>query len=101
MERELQFTADGSHTLFVPSLNEHYHSVNGAVQESLHIFIGAGLHRVDKEEVRLLEIGFGTGLNAFLTLCDVLRTHEGGIYVDISIIMRWNYIRSGRRLPES
>ncbi len=77
MERELQFTADGSHTLFVPSLNEHYHSVNGAVQESLHIFIGAGLHRVDKEEVRLLEIGFGTGLNAFLTLCDVLRPHEG------------------------
>lgn len=70
MERELQLTADGSHTLFVPQLNEHYHSVNGAVQESLHIFIGAGLHAVKKENVRLLEIGFGTGLNAFLTLCD-------------------------------
>lgn len=78
MERELQLTADGSHTLFVPSLDEHYHSVNGAVQESLHIFIGAGLHTVAKEEVRVLEIGFGTGLNAFLTLCDVMRSQGGG-----------------------
>lgn len=68
--RELQVTADGSHTLFVPAMDEHYHSVNGAVQESMHVFIGAGLHRVaeEKEEVRILEIGFGTGLNAFLTL---------------------------------
>lgn len=72
----MQLTADGSHTLFVPSLDEHYHSVNGAVQESLHIFIGAGLHTVGKEEVRLLEIGFGTGLNAFLTLCDLIRPRQ-------------------------
>lgn len=79
MERELQLTADGSHTLFVPSLNEHYHSVNGAVQESLHIFIGAGLHTVGKEELRILEIGFGTGLNAFLTLCEVMQP-SGGLY---------------------
>lgn len=68
IDRELQITADGSHTLFVPALNEHYHSVNGAVQESLHIFIGAGLRSVEKQKVRILEIGFGTGLNAFLTL---------------------------------
>lgn len=68
IDRELQVTADGSHTLFIPAMNEHYHSVNGAVQESLHIFIGAGLHQVDKQAVRILEIGFGTGLNAFLTL---------------------------------
>lgn len=61
-------TADGSHTLFVPEMEEHYHSVNGAVQESLHVFIDAGLRRVGKEEIRVLEIGFGTGLNAFLTL---------------------------------
>ncbi len=68
--RELQITADGSHTLFVPALDEHYHSVNGAVQESLHVFIEAGLHHVDKPKVRIMEIGFGTGLNAFLTLKD-------------------------------
>lgn len=81
MERELQLTADGSHTLFVPRLNEHYHSVNGAVQESCHIFIGAGLHAVEKENIRLLEIGFGTGLNAFLTLCDGMQSApEAGRY---------------------
>lgn len=64
----MQLTADGSHTLFVPAMAEHYHSVNGAVQESLHVFIDAGLRQVQKEEIRILEIGFGTGLNAFLTL---------------------------------
>ncbi|OAV73230.1 tRNA 5-methylaminomethyl-2-thiouridine biosynthesis bifunctional protein MnmC [Bacteroidales bacterium Barb6] len=68
MEKELQTTADGSHTLFVPSLGEHYHSVNGALQESQHIFIQAGLRQTGKQHIRLLEIGFGTGLNAFLTL---------------------------------
>ncbi len=67
IERELQLTADGSHTLFIPEMNEHYHSVNGAMQESKHIFINAGLHAVEKKEIHLLEIGFGTGLNALLT----------------------------------
>lgn len=70
MNRELQRTADGSYTLFVPEMNEHYHSVNGAVQESMHIFIRGGLHRKVKEMVRIMEIGFGTGLNALLTLID-------------------------------
>lgn len=70
--RELQLTADGSHTLFVPALDEHYHSVNGAVQEAMHVYIGAGLHQVDKPHVRILEIGFGTGLNAFLTLKELM-----------------------------
>ena len=68
IHRELQLTADGSHTLFLPEMNEHYHSVNGARQESEHIFIRAGLQAVQKEEIHLLEIGFGTGLNALLTL---------------------------------
>lgn len=68
LERKLEMTADGSHTLFVPAMDEHYHSVNGAVQESLHVFIEAGLRRLEKPEARILEIGFGTGLNAFLTL---------------------------------
>ena len=43
MEKELQITADGSHTLYIPAMDEHYHSVNGALQESRHIFIEAGL----------------------------------------------------------
>lgn len=73
IKRELQLTADGSHTLFVPEIEEHYHSVNGAVQESRHVFIEAGLHHLKQEEITLLEIGFGTGLNAFLTLLDAER----------------------------
>lgn len=64
---ELTTTADGSHTLFVPEMNEHYHSTNGAIQEALHVYIQAGLLHVARTEVRLLEIGFGTGLNALLT----------------------------------
>lgn len=74
VERKIELTADGSHTLFVPALDEHYHSVNGAVQESTHIFINAGLHGLDKDQINILEIGFGTGLNAYLTLLDALQT---------------------------
>ena len=71
MEKELQITADGSHTLYIPAMDEHYHSVNGALQESRHIFIEAGLHAQEKYFIRIVEVGFGTGLNAFLTLKDV------------------------------
>lgn len=70
MKRELQETADGSHTLFIPEMDEHYHSVNGAVQESRHVFIEAGLHRQKKKDITVFEVGFGTGLNAYLTLLD-------------------------------
>ena len=67
MSYELMETADGSHTLFVREMDEHYHSVNGAIQEALHVYLQAGLLCEPKAEVRLLEIGFGTGLNALLT----------------------------------
>ncbi|MDR1730064.1 MAG: tRNA (5-methylaminomethyl-2-thiouridine)(34)-methyltransferase MnmD [Prevotellaceae bacterium] len=63
----LEKTADGSHTFFVPELNEHYHSVNGALTESRHVFINAGLNQIEQKEISVLEIGFGTGLNAILT----------------------------------
>lgn len=62
-------TEDGSHTIYLPEMDEHYHSVHGAIQESLHIYIEQGLLKTDKKEISLLEIGFGTGLNAFLTFC--------------------------------
>ena len=76
MPLELRRTADGSATLFVPALNEHYHSRHGARQESAHVFIGAGLRPLLKAglgqpgqpPLRLLEVGLGTGLNALLTL---------------------------------
>lgn len=48
MEKELQITADGSHTLYIPAMDEHYHSVNGALQESRHIFIEADCMRLKR-----------------------------------------------------
>ncbi len=70
MKTILETTEDGSHTLYVPELQEHYHSTHGAIQESMHVFIDAGLRHCERETVYLLEIGFGTGLNSLLTLLE-------------------------------
>lgn len=81
---ELKKTADGSHTLFVPELNETYHSIHGAIQESQHVFIKNGLHYFsDKETISILEIGFGTGLNALLTLLAVENSSQTVNYVSL------------------
>lgn len=61
-------TLDGSNTLYVPSIDEHYHSTNGAIQESRHVFIENGYMQCSSNPVRIFEMGFGTGLNALLTL---------------------------------
>jgi len=66
MPIEKLLTADGSHTLFSPEFNEIYHSRNGAIQESNHVFIQHALAQIEKENIRVFELGFGTGLNAFL-----------------------------------
>lgn len=66
----LQQTEDGSSTIYLPQLDEHYHSVHGAIQESRHIFIQVGLRSLPAGHIRILEVGFGTGLNAFLTLLE-------------------------------
>jgi tRNA U34 5-methylaminomethyl-2-thiouridine-forming methyltransferase MnmC len=60
-------TSDGSHTIFVPELNEHYHSVYGAVQESTFIFINNGFEFCKADPLNIFEVGLGTGLNALLT----------------------------------
>jgi tRNA U34 5-methylaminomethyl-2-thiouridine-forming methyltransferase MnmC len=62
-------TGDGSNTLYDTITGEHYHSLYGAVSESLHVFIKAGLSQflVDIKEISILEIGFGTGLNTLLS----------------------------------
>lgn len=73
MNIDIQNTADGSKTLFVPQLNEHYHSVKGAFTESMHIFISCGLFECKATEPRVLEVGFGTGLNALLTLIEAIK----------------------------
>ena len=78
MKPELIVTSDGSHTLFVPELNEHYHSTYGAIQESRHIFIEAGFKQIidDQPVLRILEVGFGTGLNAFLSILEANKTEK-------------------------
>jgi len=75
MERKLKMTEDGSHTMFVNKLDEPYHSTHGALQESMHVFIKQGLQTVTVPSVRILEVGFGTGLNALLTLTESIRLH--------------------------
>lgn len=67
MKREIIVTGDGSTTIHLPDLNESYHSKHGAIQEAVHVFIKNGLDLIEKDEVSILEIGFGTGLNAWLT----------------------------------
>lgn len=71
-ELEIIITSDGSHTLRNKRLDETYHSIHGAVQESVHVFINHGLqyfHKLhDASQVSVLEVGFGTGLNALLSL---------------------------------
>lgn len=65
---EIQTTADGSATIFIPQIDEHYHSVKGALTESLHIYRDCAFaFRADGSTLRLLEVGFGTGLNAAVT----------------------------------
>ena len=76
-------TADGSHTLFVPEMDEHYHSVNGAVQESRHVFLRAGFDRMEQTAFHILEFGFGTGLNALLTLLEAEQNAKNVLYTSV------------------
>ena len=72
---EIQLTKDHSHTLYVAELDETYHSRNGAVEEALYVYIGRGLQDTvngsqfldHRKDISILEVGFGTGLNAWLT----------------------------------
>ena len=74
MKREIITTADGSTTIQLPEWNEQYHSKHGAIIEAKHVFIESGLnHWVGQHPntpISILEIGFGTGLNAFLNLIE-------------------------------
>jgi len=79
----IKLTNDGSHTLYNESLDEHYHSVNGAIAESEQVYIVNGLRYVNKEKLSVLEIGFGTGLNAFLSVIEAERSERQIIYTGI------------------
>ncbi|MCH5328990.1 MAG: tRNA (5-methylaminomethyl-2-thiouridine)(34)-methyltransferase MnmD [Coprobacter sp.] len=75
-----EITADGSATLYLPDMDEHYHSVKGAVGEARHVYLETALHATTASPVRVLEIGFGTGLNAFLTALDARHSGRPVIY---------------------
>ena len=79
----LEKTEDGSYTLYVPELDEHYHSTKGALTEALHIFIQIGLNHSTVAHPHVLEIGLGTGLNCFLTLLEADKTQRPVHYTSI------------------
>ena len=81
--KKLIETSDGSHTIYVPELDEHYHSIHGAVQESMFIFIRNGFVFCKADPVSILEVGFGTGLNALLTAVASLQGNREVDYVSI------------------
>lgn len=70
MKKEILITQDGSTTIHIPEWDESYHSKHGAIQEAYHVFIKNGFNLFEKEELAILEIGFGTGLNAFITFLE-------------------------------
>lgn len=83
MKREIVKTSDGSTTIHLPDWNENYHSTHGAIQESKHVFIDKGLSIISKPEISILEIGFGTGLNCFLTLLEAEKRKISINYVGV------------------
>lgn len=93
MKRVIEKTEDGSATLFVPELNEHYHSTKGARTESQHIFIDMGLKASEASSPHILEVGFGTGLNAWLTLEEAERSHREIHYTGLELYpLEWEVI---------
>lgn len=70
MKRKIIQTADGSSSLLIEDWGETYHSRHGAIQEAKHVFIQNGLSLIKEQSVAVLEIGFGTGLNAFITFLE-------------------------------
>ncbi|MDH4471244.1 MAG: tRNA (5-methylaminomethyl-2-thiouridine)(34)-methyltransferase MnmD [Fluviicola sp.] len=83
MERQIVTTADGSKTIFLPEWNEHYHSSHGALQEAQHVFIRHGLHLLTSDYITVLEMGFGTGLNALLTFFSSEKRNQYVHYIGI------------------
>jgi tRNA U34 5-methylaminomethyl-2-thiouridine-forming methyltransferase MnmC len=77
---EIRITSDGSKTIYLPDIDENYHSFHGAIQEAKHVFIRNGLSEFkERKSVSVFEMGFGTGLNALLT---AIWSDENRIHVD-------------------
>lgn len=99
MKREIVQTKDGSTTIYLPEWEENYHSKHGAIQEAKHVFIKNGFLQIAADEVSILEIGFGTGLNTFITFLEseisdkkINYTGVEAYPVSISEIAQMNYV---------
>lgn len=104
MKPEIKPTADGSSTLYLPDMDEQYHSLNGALTESQHVFLKMGFHFHLKSDPVVFEVGFGTGLNALLTAWQAKVTCRQVYYIAIEnsplsfeVVMELDY---GRFIPE-
>jgi tRNA U34 5-methylaminomethyl-2-thiouridine-forming methyltransferase MnmC len=80
LQPEIITTADGSHSLYISDIDETYHSRHGALQESNYVFIEQGIKHLERTNIRLIEVGFGTGLNALLTAIYALENKIKVIY---------------------
>lgn len=83
MKREIITTSDGSKTIQIVDWNEQYHSKHGAIQEAYHVFIKSGLSLFNNQSISILEIGFGTGLNALITLIEAEKFHLNIAYTGV------------------
>lgn len=83
VKRQILHTADGSTTLHIPEWEESYHSKHGAIQEAYHVFIHSGLSLFEGRSVAVLEMGFGTGLNAFITWLEYEKRGQSIDYVGL------------------
>ncbi len=83
MKRRIITTADGSKTIHLEDWNEQYHSKHGAVQEAYHVFIKHGLQSFSNQRIAILEVGFGTGLNALITLKEAPRLGLDILYTGV------------------
>lgn len=83
MKREIITTLDGSTTILLNDWDECYHSKHGAIQEAYHVFIKSGFDMFKNQNISILEIGFGTGLNAFVTFLETYKTNNKVNYVGV------------------
>lgn len=97
MERIVEHTADGSSTLYIPQMDEHYHSVKGAETESQHVFIDMGMKEAARttQALHILEVGFGTGLNAWLSLKEAQQSGKQIHYTTIELYpLSWDTVNA-------
>lgn len=86
MKRKVIETEDGSNTILIEAWGESFHSIHGAIQEAQHVYIENGLRFVFQKKidaVQILEIGFGTGLNCFMTLIESEKKHQKVFYTGV------------------